>query len=84
MSSRFDYFVMRKDCFRDNNISLAAKGLLSQMYALFDEDKTITTDDIIATLREDEKTINALLKELEDSGYLSANNDNEEADNECS
>lgn len=64
-----DYTVMSNYHLRDNNLSLKAKGLLSQMLSL-PEDWDYTVKGLCAINKENETAINSTLKELKEAGYL--------------
>lgn len=64
-----DYTIMSNHHFKDKNISLKAKGLLSQMLSLPD-DWDYTVDGLCYINKESKTSIQSALKELEDGGYL--------------
>lgn len=64
-----DYTVMSNYHLRDKNLSLKAKGLLSQMLSL-PEDWDYTVKGLCAINKENETAINSTLKELKEAGYL--------------
>lgn len=64
-----NYTVMSNHHLRDNNLSLKAKGLLSQMLSLPD-DWDYTVRGLCAINKESKTTIQNILKELEHFGYL--------------
>ena len=64
-----DYTVMSNHHLRDKNLSLKAKGLLSQMLSL-PEDWDYTIQGLCSINKENETAINSTLKELKDNGYL--------------
>lgn len=64
-----DFTVMSNHHFKDSRLSLKAKGLLSQMLSLPDNwDYTVA--GLVAINREKKSAIQAMLKELEECGYL--------------
>ena len=64
-----EYTVMSNTHLRDPNLSLKAKGLLSQMLSLPPEwDYTVA--GLVSINREKETSINNALKELKENGYL--------------
>ena len=64
-----NYTVMCNYHFKDRNLSLKAKGLLSLMLSLPDEwDYSI--EGLIAICKENETAIKSILKELKDHNYL--------------
>lgn len=65
-----DYTVMSNTHFREREMSLKAKGLLSLMFSLPDTwDYSIA--GLVAICKENETAINSTLKELKKFGYLS-------------
>lgn len=64
-----DYTVMSNYHLRDKNLSLKAKGLLSQMLSL-PENWDYTVKGLCAINKENETAINSTLKELKVAGYL--------------
>lgn len=64
-----DYTTMSNYHFKDKNLSLKAKGLLSQMLSL-PEDWDYSIEGLAAINKEGVKAIRTTLQELEDSGYL--------------
>lgn len=67
-----NYTVMSNYHFRDNRLSLKAKGLLSEMLSLPD-DWDYSIAGLVAINKEKEDTIKSTLKELKDAGYLVVN-----------
>lgn len=64
-----NYTVMSNYHLRDKNLSLKAKGLLSQMLSL-PEDWDYTIQGLCSINKEKEASINSTLNELKDNGYL--------------
>lgn len=64
-----NYTIMSNYHLRDKDLSLKAKGLLSQMLSLPDE-WDYTTEGLIALNKEGERAVKAALAELKDAGYL--------------
>lgn len=64
-----NYTIMSNYHFRDKNLSLKAKGLLSQMLSLPDE-WDYSVDGLVAINKESKTAIQSTLKELEKCGYL--------------
>lgn len=64
-----DYTVMSNHHLKNKNLSLKAKGLLSQMLSL-PEDWDYTVAGLCAINKESGGAMNSALKELEDNGYL--------------
>ena len=64
-----DYTVMANYHFRNNEMSLKAKGLLSQMLALPD-DWNYSVEGLVALAKDGREGISKALKELEQFGYL--------------
>lgn len=64
-----DYTVMSNYHFKDKNLSLKAKGLLSQMLSL-PEDWDYSIEGLASINKEGVKAIRAGLQELEELGYL--------------
>ena len=64
-----DYTVMSNYHLRDTNLSLKAKGLLSQMFSLPD-DWNYSLEGLAAINKEGIKAIRTILEELEQAGYL--------------
>lgn len=64
-----DYTIMSNHHFRNKNLTLRAKGLLSQMLSLPD-DWDYSVDGLVAINKEGKETIQGALKELEQEGYL--------------
>ena len=65
-----DYTVMSNTHFREREMSLKAKGLLSLMFSLPDTwDYSVA--GLVAICKENETAINSTLKELKKFGYLS-------------
>lgn len=64
-----NYTVMSNYHFRDKNLSLKAKGLLSQMLSL-PEDWDYTVAGLCAINKEKEASIKSALNELKELGYL--------------
>lgn len=64
-----NYTVMSNYHFKDKNLSLKAKGLLSQMLSLPD-DWDYTVAGLCAINKESGGAMNSALKELENNGYL--------------
>ena len=65
-----DYTVMSNYHFREKEMSLKAKGLLSLMLSL-PNDWDYSINGLVAICKENETAINSTLKELKDFGYLS-------------
>lgn len=65
-----DYTVMSNAHFREREMSLKAKGLLSLMFSLPD-DWDYSIAGLVAICKENETAINSTLKELKRFGYLS-------------
>ena len=67
-----DYVTMSKYHFKEKNMSLKAKGLLSEMLSLPDEwDYSI--NGLVLINKESKDSISSILKELEEFGYLERN-----------
>lgn len=64
-----NYTVMSNYHFKDKNLSLKAKGLLSQMLSLPDS-WDYTVDGLCAINKENKTAMQSTLKELEQNGYL--------------
>lgn len=64
-----DFTIMSNYHFRDMNLSLKAKGLLSYMLSLPD-DWDYSVNGLCSICKESIKAIRSILKELEDNGYL--------------
>ncbi len=64
-----DYTVMSNYHFREREMSLKAKGLLSLMLSLPDDWK-YTVDGLVSICKENQTAINAALNELKTFGYL--------------
>lgn len=64
-----DYTVMSNTHFREKNMSLKAKGLLSLMLSLPD-DWNYSVEGLIAICKENGTAIKSTLKELKEFGYL--------------
>lgn len=64
-----DYTVMSNHHFKNKELSLKAKGLLSQMLSLPD-DWDYTIAGLCAINKENETAIKSALEELKDNGYL--------------
>ena len=64
-----DFTIMSNYHFRDMNLSLKAKGLLSYMLSLPD-DWDYLLNGLCSICKESIKAIRSILKELEDNGYL--------------
>ena len=64
-----NYTIMSNYHLQDNNLSLKAKGLLSVMLSLPDE-WDYSSRGLSTICKETKDTINKILKELEESGYL--------------
>lgn len=64
-----DFTVMSNFHFRDKNLSLKGKGLLSQMLSL-PENWDFTIAGLVAINKENESAIKNTLKELRETGYL--------------
>jgi len=64
-----DYTVMSNHHFKNKNLSLKAKGLLSQMLSL-PPDWDYTVAGLCSINKESKTAIQSTLKELEDGGYL--------------
>lgn len=64
-----DYTVMSNHHFKDRQLSLKAKGLLSQMLSLPDN-WDYTVEGLCCINKESKTAIQSTLKELEDNGYL--------------
>ena len=67
-----NYTVMCNYHLRDKNISLKAKGLLSQLLS-YSSDWTITIRGLCSVLKEKEKAVQNTIKELEINYYLTRN-----------
>ena len=65
-----DYTIMSNAHFRERNMSLKAKGLLSLMLSL-PEDWDYSVDGLVAICKENETAITSTLRELKEFGYLS-------------
>lgn len=64
-----NYTTMSNYHLKDKNISLKAKGLLSIMLSL-PEEWHYSVDGLTTICKESKNTVNSVLKELEDNGYL--------------
>ncbi len=64
-----NYTVMSNYHLRDKNISLKAKGLLSQLLS-YSSDWNLTINGLCSVLKEQEKAVKNTIKELETSNYL--------------
>lgn len=64
-----NYTVLSNYHFRDQRLSLKAKGLLSQMLSL-PEDWDFTVAGLVCINKESKSAIQSTLKELEEAGYL--------------
>jgi len=64
-----DFTVMSNYHLKDKNLSLKAKGLLSQMLSL-PSDWEYSVNGLIAINKEEETAIKSALKELKDNGYI--------------
>lgn len=64
-----DYTVMSNTHFRDRNMSLKAKGLLSLMLSLPD-DWDYSVEGLVAICKESRPAVQSSLKELQQLGYL--------------
>lgn len=64
-----DYTVMSNTHFRDRNMSLKAKGLLSLMLSLPD-DWDYSINGLVAICKENETVVKSSLNELKELGYL--------------
>lgn len=64
-----NYTVMSNYHFREKEMSLKAKGLLSIMLSLPD-DWDYSISGLVAICKENETEIKSILKELEEFGYL--------------
>ena len=74
--SRFNYMPVKVDHLRDKNISLEAKGLLTQIIYMLDDGKELTVEELLNSSHlEDEQVIRKILKELEEAGYLTVTDD---------
>ncbi len=74
--SRFNYMPVKVDHLRDKNISLEAKGLLTQIIFMLDDGKELTVEELLNSSHlEDEQAIRKILKELEEAGYLTVTDD---------
>lgn len=66
-----DYTVMSNHHFKNRNLSLRAKGLLSMMLSLPD-DWNYTIEGLVSMNKDGRDAIRSALKELEEEGYLVA------------
>ena len=64
-----DYVVMSKEHFKEKNMSLKAKGLLSEMLSLPDNWE-YSISGLVAINKENETSIKSTLEELKGFGYL--------------
>ena len=64
-----NYTIMSNTHLRDKNLSLKAKGLMSQMLSL-PPDWDFTVSGLVSINKESETAITGALKELKESGYL--------------
>lgn len=64
-----DYTVISNLCFKEKNMSLKAKGLLTFMLSL-PEDWDYSVTGLVLLCKENESSIKSALKELEKFGYL--------------
>lgn len=64
-----DYTVLSNSIFRDKNLSLKARGLLTTMLSM-PEDWDFTVDGLSVILKEGKSTIKSTLQELEETHYL--------------
>ena len=64
-----NYTIMSNYHFRDNRLSLKAKGLLSEMLSLPD-DWDYSLAGLVAINKEEEKAIKSAIDELKDCGYV--------------
>jgi hypothetical protein len=64
-----NYTVMSNYHLRDKNISLKAKGLLSQLLS-YSSDWNLTINGLCSVLKEQEKAVKNTIKELETNNYL--------------
>lgn len=67
-----NYTVMSNYHLRDKNISLKAKGLLSQLLS-YSSDWNLTINGLCSVLKEQEKAVKNTIKELEAHNYLTRN-----------
>lgn len=67
-----DYTVISNHHLRDKNLSLKAKGLLSQMLSLPD-DWQYSVEFLVSMNREEKTAITTALKELKKAGYITVN-----------
>lgn len=65
----YNYTVMSNRHFKDNRLSLKAKGLLSEMLSLPD-DWDYSLAGLVSINKEEEKAIKSALDELKDCGYV--------------
>ena len=64
-----NYTVMSNNHFKEKNMSLKAKGLLSLMLSL-PENWDYSINGLVAICKENQSAINSTLKELKEFGYL--------------
>lgn len=64
-----DYTVLSNSIFRDENLSLKARGLLATMLSMPD-DWDFTTQGLIRILKDGDSAIRSAIKELESAHYL--------------
>jgi len=67
-----NYTVMSNYHLRDKNLSLKAKGLLSQLLS-YSSDWNLTINGLCSVLKEQEKAVKNTIKELEMHNYLTRN-----------
>ena len=67
-----DYTVMSNHHLKDKRLSLKGKGLLSLMFSLPD-DWDYSVEGLVAICKESKTTMQGILKEVEDTGYLVRN-----------
>ena len=67
-----NYTVMSNYHLRDKNLSLKAKGLLSQLLS-YSSDWNLTINGLCSVLKEQEKAVKSTIKELETHNYLTRN-----------
>ena len=67
-----NYTVMSNYHLRDKNLSLKAKGLLSQLLS-YSSDWNLTINGLCSVLKEQEKAVKSTIKELEMHNYLTRN-----------
>lgn len=75
--TRHDMAIVSKEAICDPALSLVATGLLA--YLLVNEDEDLTLEDLLAAKPQDSHgTIIAALNELQEAGYLSEGEDNDD------